>query len=61
MQQSDKKSFFDRFKRNQSSTEIQTAEETIKQAAPESTEKAATPSFIGSHAQGIDSNWQWLY
>lgn len=46
MQQSDKKSFFDRFKRNQSSTEIQTTEETIKQTAPESTEKAATPSFM---------------
>jgi fused signal recognition particle receptor len=38
MQQSDKKSFFDRFKRNQSSVEIQ--------AAPESTEKSATPSFM---------------
>jgi fused signal recognition particle receptor len=46
MQQSDKKSFFDRFKRNQSSVEIQAAEETIKQAAPESTEKSATPSFM---------------
>ena len=46
MQQSDKKSFFNRFKRNQSSAEIQTTEETIKQAAPESTEKAATPSFM---------------
>jgi fused signal recognition particle receptor len=46
MQQSDKKSFFDRFKRNQSSTEIQATEETIKQAAPESTEKTATPSFM---------------
>ena len=46
MQQSDKKSFFDRFKRNQSSTEIQTTEETIKQTAPESTEKAAMPSFM---------------
>jgi len=46
MQQSDKKSFFDRFKRNQSSVEIQAAEETIKQAPPESTEKTATPSFM---------------
>jgi fused signal recognition particle receptor len=46
MQQSDKKSFFDRFKRNQSSVEIQAAEETIKQAPPESTEKSATPSFM---------------
>ena len=46
MQQSDKKSFFNRFKRNQSSAEIQTTEETIKQAAPESTDKAATPSFM---------------
>ena len=46
MQQSDKKSFFDRFKRNQSSTEIQAAEETINQAVPESTEKTATPSFM---------------
>jgi fused signal recognition particle receptor len=46
MQQSDKKSFFDRFKRNHSSTEIQAAEESIKQAAPESTEKTASPSFM---------------
>lgn len=46
MQQSDKKSFFDRFKRNQSSPEVRAAEETIKQDAPESTDKNAAPSFM---------------
>jgi fused signal recognition particle receptor len=46
MQSSDKKSFFDRFKRNQSSAEVETAEETLKQAAPESSENSVAPSFM---------------
>jgi fused signal recognition particle receptor len=46
MQSSDKKSFFDRFKRNQSSTEVEAADETLKKAAPESSENSVAPSFM---------------
>ena len=46
MQQSDKKSFFDRFKRSQSSVEVTAASEALEQTTIESTEKTATPSFM---------------
>jgi fused signal recognition particle receptor len=46
MQQSDKKSFFDRFKRSQDSAEVTAGEETLNQPNLDSKEKTAAPSFM---------------